>query len=243
VVFSGACEYFRTGSFAAGVALVGAIGKLADSANHHPDVDLRYSGVTVRLMTNDVDGLSGRYVELARQISVAARELGVPADPAAVQDVQVAIDVIVVGPEVIPFWRAVLGYRQIGTCDIAAKLSPRWAPRARDEAFTIRLWNRCGDLQLELLYVKECSTSKNGRPVVGTHTSMCSLRSDAGDSRPPHCHGSLNLAHRQRPRPVGSQEAAEQRPLNNGVRLAGPRIPAGGIPAGGVVALAATISR
>ena len=116
VLFDGACAHFRTGSFAAGVALVDAIGRLADAANHHPDVDLRYEGVTVRLMTHDVDGLSERDVELARQISMAAREIGVAADPAAVQDVQVAIDALV-GSEVMPFWRAVLAYRDTGEED------------------------------------------------------------------------------------------------------------------------------
>jgi 4a-hydroxytetrahydrobiopterin dehydratase len=49
VVRSDACAHFRTGSFAAGVALVDAIGTLAEAANHHPDVDLRSDGVTVRL--------------------------------------------------------------------------------------------------------------------------------------------------------------------------------------------------
>jgi pterin-4a-carbinolamine dehydratase/predicted RNA-binding protein with PIN domain len=88
VLFEGACAHFRTGSFATGVELVDVIGKLADAANHHPDVDLRYSGVTVRLSTHDVDGLSERDVELARQISAAAHALGVPADPTAVQTVQ-----------------------------------------------------------------------------------------------------------------------------------------------------------
>ncbi len=53
-----ACSYFRTQSFAKGVSLVDAIGALADAANHHPDVDLRYGGLTVRLWTHDVDGLS-----------------------------------------------------------------------------------------------------------------------------------------------------------------------------------------
>jgi 4a-hydroxytetrahydrobiopterin dehydratase len=43
-VFAGACAYFKTGSFRVGVALVNAIGELADAANHHPDVDLRYRG-------------------------------------------------------------------------------------------------------------------------------------------------------------------------------------------------------
>ena len=74
------CAYFRTGSFATGVALVDEIGRLADAANHHPDVDLRYPGVTVRLVTHEVDGLSDRDVALARQISAAARDLGVEAD-------------------------------------------------------------------------------------------------------------------------------------------------------------------
>jgi len=121
VLFSGACAHFRSGSFAAGVALVDAIGSLADAADHHPDVDLRYRGVTVRLRTHDVDGLSERDVGLARQISEAARRLGVPAAPADVQDVQIAIDALV-GPDVVPFWRAVLGYRQVGDEDL---LDPR----------------------------------------------------------------------------------------------------------------------
>lgn len=81
-VLSGvACAYFGTGSFRAGVALVDAIGELADAANHHPDVDLRYPSVVVRLVTHDVGGLSSRDLELARQISAAARDLGVTADP------------------------------------------------------------------------------------------------------------------------------------------------------------------
>jgi 4a-hydroxytetrahydrobiopterin dehydratase len=117
VLFEGACAHFRTGSFTAGVALVDAIARLAEAANHHPDVDLRYEEVTVRLTTHDLDGLSERDVKLARQISAAARELEVPPDPTAVQTVQIAIDALV-RPGVIPFWRAVLGYREMGDEDV-----------------------------------------------------------------------------------------------------------------------------
>ena len=115
VVGDGACTYFRTGSFSAGARLVHAIGELDGLEDHHPDVDLRYEGVTVRLITitDDYNGLSERDEELARQISAVARELGLPADPSAVQTVQVAIDALV-GPEVMPFWRAVLGYSDRG---------------------------------------------------------------------------------------------------------------------------------
>lgn len=117
VLAHGACAYFRTGSFAAGVELVDAIGELADAANHHPDIDLRYRGVTVRLITHDLGGLSERDVNLARQITAAARELDIPADPAAMQDIDFVIDALV-GPDVMPFWQAVLGYQQVGDEDL-----------------------------------------------------------------------------------------------------------------------------
>jgi 4a-hydroxytetrahydrobiopterin dehydratase len=147
VLAHGACAYFRTGSFASGVALVDEIGRLADAANHHPDVDLRYRGVTVRLMTHDVQGLSERDLSLAREISAAARELGVAADPAAVRDVDLTIDALV-GADVLPFWRAVLGYRQVGDEDL---LDPhgRWpsiwfqpmdAPRPQRNRIHVDVW-------------------------------------------------------------------------------------------------------
>ena len=64
---------------------------------------MRYAGLTVRLITigHGYYGLSQRDVELARQISAVARELGVTADPTAVQTVLVSIDALV-SPEVVP---------------------------------------------------------------------------------------------------------------------------------------------
>jgi 4a-hydroxytetrahydrobiopterin dehydratase len=102
---------FRTGSFAAGARLVDAIAELADAANHHPDVDVRYAAVTVRLSSHDIGGLSHRDVELARSISAAALELETPADPTAPLHLHLAIDALV-GSDVEPFWRAVLGYEE-----------------------------------------------------------------------------------------------------------------------------------
>jgi len=111
VVGDGACTYFRTGSFAESARLVQAIGELPGLDSHSPDVDLRRDGVTVRLITiaDDYYGMSQRDVELARQISAAARRLGLSGDPSAVQSVLV-IPGAPVTAEVMPFWRAVLGY-------------------------------------------------------------------------------------------------------------------------------------
>ena len=75
-------------------------------------------------ITHDYCGLSERDVELARQISATARELGASADPLAVQTVQVSIDALVI-PEVLPFWRAVLGYRERGDSPEEDLIDPR----------------------------------------------------------------------------------------------------------------------
>jgi pterin-4a-carbinolamine dehydratase len=51
VLGEGACAYFRTGSFGAGARLAQAIGELDGLDAHHPDIDVRQKGVTVRLIT------------------------------------------------------------------------------------------------------------------------------------------------------------------------------------------------
>jgi 4a-hydroxytetrahydrobiopterin dehydratase len=111
VLGEGACTRFRTSTFAESVRLVDAIGRLPGAAAHPPALDVRHDGVTVRLITYEGDhfGMSMRDVEMARAISAAARDLGVAADPSAVQTLLVipgAPDIA----EVMPFWRALLGY-------------------------------------------------------------------------------------------------------------------------------------
>jgi len=147
----GACTYFRTGSFAAGARLVHAISELAGLDDHHPDVDVRHGGVTVRLITitDGYYGLSKRDLELARRISAVARGLGIPADPSAVQTVQVTIDALVI-PEVLPFWRAVLGYADRDTegedlIDPRGRGAPFWfqqmdAPRPQRNRIHVDVW-------------------------------------------------------------------------------------------------------
>jgi 4a-hydroxytetrahydrobiopterin dehydratase len=100
---------FATGDFATGLELAGRIGAAAEEMNHHPDVDLRYPHVTVRLTSHDTGGVTGRDVELAGRISAAAAELGVSAEPARVSMFELALDTAD-HSAIKPFWRAVLGY-------------------------------------------------------------------------------------------------------------------------------------
>lgn len=99
---------FLTGDFATGLALVNRIGEAADEANHHPDLDLRYPHLDVKLTSHDAGGLTERDVALARRISEYAAEAGVAADPAAVAMVELALDTANY-KAIEPFWRAVYG--------------------------------------------------------------------------------------------------------------------------------------
>lgn len=99
---------FLTKRFEVGLAMVDRIGAAAEEMNHHPDLDLRYPHLNVRLMSHDVHGRTQRDVDLARKISAIAAELGVSADPSVVSRVEIALDTWD-ADEIKPFWRAVLG--------------------------------------------------------------------------------------------------------------------------------------
>ncbi len=105
-----------TKTFATGLRLVERIGAAAEAANHHPDLDLRYRYLDVRLTSHDANGVTDRDVSLARTISEIASSEGVAAAPFAAKVLEVALDT----PDadaVRPFWRAVLGMRELRVAD------------------------------------------------------------------------------------------------------------------------------
>jgi 4a-hydroxytetrahydrobiopterin dehydratase len=109
VLGEGACAFFHTRSFADAARFVQAIAEL--DGTPRPDVDLRPEGVTVRLVTatDDYYGMTEDDLALAGRISELAGDLTLESDPSWLQTVQVTIDALV-SADVMPFWRAVLGY-------------------------------------------------------------------------------------------------------------------------------------
>jgi len=47
---------------------VNRVGELAERANHHPDIDIRWNTVTLRLSTHSAGGITEADLGLARQI-------------------------------------------------------------------------------------------------------------------------------------------------------------------------------
>ncbi|WP_141012795.1 4a-hydroxytetrahydrobiopterin dehydratase [Nocardioides sambongensis] len=99
---------FRTGDFATGLALVDRIGASAEAADHHPDVTLTYPEVIVTLSSHDVHGITSRDVDLAREISAHAADLGVSADVSGLTQLELGLDTTA-GERLAPFYTALLG--------------------------------------------------------------------------------------------------------------------------------------
>src|SRR5437588_6171067 len=60
--------------FKAAMAFAGTVGELADRADHHPDILIQYSKVTVTLSSHDKNGVTDRDLRLSRQIEAAAKD-------------------------------------------------------------------------------------------------------------------------------------------------------------------------
>jgi 4a-hydroxytetrahydrobiopterin dehydratase len=97
----------RTPNFSTGLGIVNAIGAAAEEMNHHPDVDLRYTHVDVRLTSHDERGVTDRDIRLARVISSIAADAGVTLQGASVSRIELGLDTPAF-ESVRPFWSAVL---------------------------------------------------------------------------------------------------------------------------------------
>jgi 4a-hydroxytetrahydrobiopterin dehydratase len=59
---------YKLPTFPAAIAFVTQVGFLAEAANHHPDIDIRYNAITITLSTHDVGGISEKDFDLAAAI-------------------------------------------------------------------------------------------------------------------------------------------------------------------------------
>ena len=65
-------KVYELASFPGAIEFVGRVADLAEAANHHPDLDIRYRKVRVALSTHDSGGLTALDLALAGRIEAAA---------------------------------------------------------------------------------------------------------------------------------------------------------------------------
>jgi hypothetical protein len=116
VLGAGASSWYAASSHREGAALVRAMAGVGLAVDL--DLDVRASGVRVRLPLTPLDGgFRPAHVDAARVVAQAAAGLGLVADPSAVQDLQLTFDVLDQAA-VSPFWETALGYAAVGDEDL-----------------------------------------------------------------------------------------------------------------------------
>lgn len=63
---------FEFPSFPAAIEFVDRLAELAESENHHPDIDIRYRRVTVRWTSHDKGGITDRDRTMAERTAALA---------------------------------------------------------------------------------------------------------------------------------------------------------------------------
>ena len=109
--------------FAAALRIVDAIGAAAEAADHHPDLDLRWGRVDVRMSSHDVGGVTGRDVSLAREITRIVEEQGAEQTTVDVSRYELALDTPSAA-EIRPFWAAIQGMKDSGDSEWADLKDP-----------------------------------------------------------------------------------------------------------------------
>jgi 4a-hydroxytetrahydrobiopterin dehydratase len=105
-------DSFDTVDFVTAVKLVDAISLAAEEMNHHPDLDLAYGRLDVRLSSHDVGGVTSRDVALAAAISELALAAGATPHPERTSVLELGLD-SADDTAIRPFWAALLGYEMV----------------------------------------------------------------------------------------------------------------------------------
>ena len=65
---------FQFRNFLTGIEFVSAIAKAAEAADHHPDIDIRYTKITCTLSTHSAGGITQMDLDMARKIDLAGEK-------------------------------------------------------------------------------------------------------------------------------------------------------------------------
>lgn len=69
-------RFTKLPGFREAIATVDAVADLAESANHHPDIDIRYNSLKFKLSTHSEGGLTANDTDLAGRIQQVIDERG-----------------------------------------------------------------------------------------------------------------------------------------------------------------------
>lgn len=115
-------------NFAAAMAFLNQLAELAEEQSHHPDIDLRYNRIRLRVLSHDVGQLTERDTQFATAANLLIDDAGLKTEPERITRAQITIDAMEIAA-LTPFWAAVTGFKSAADdllVDPADVLPPIW---------------------------------------------------------------------------------------------------------------------
>jgi len=66
---------FQFRNFLNGINFVSVVAKAAEAADHHPDIDIRYTKIICTLSTHSAGGITQKDLDMARKIDLAQEKI------------------------------------------------------------------------------------------------------------------------------------------------------------------------
>lgn len=100
----------RAKDFVQAIEFVNRFTNLAEAQNHHPDFDIRYNTIRMRVVSHDVGGLTDRDINFATAVNVLIEEMGLKRQPEKITRATVVL--VSANVEAIkPFWKAIFDFK------------------------------------------------------------------------------------------------------------------------------------
>lgn len=103
----------RAKGFEGAIEFVNRFADIAESMDHHPDFDIRYNTIRMRVVSHDVGGLTDRDTKFAAELDKLIDELQLKRQPQKIGRTHL----VIVTPDIaaiLPFWKAVLDLKESG---------------------------------------------------------------------------------------------------------------------------------
>lgn len=97
--------------FVHAIDFVNRFAEVAETQNHHPDFDIRYNTVRMRVLSHDVGHLTERDLNFAKAINELIEELELKRQPNKITRTQL----VILTPNIAvikPFWQAIYDFRE-----------------------------------------------------------------------------------------------------------------------------------
>lgn len=114
----------RAKDFKGAIDFVNRFTDIAEEMNHHPDFDIRYNTIRMRVVSHDVGGLTDRDTKFAEELDKLIDELELKRQPKKIS----RSHLVIVSPDVdavMPFWKAVFDFKEGGGDDEPVMLVDR----------------------------------------------------------------------------------------------------------------------